>query len=914
MFLHKRVAGLIQVAILLFFYSCETRKSIPLAPGVDTVRIRSWKENLDSFYDQLYNTNNVDYARKALPFADSLDQLESTLLNDSSQRLYYIKSTLRKAYCYYQLMDYISSREMFDKFLYLHDQYHADLPAFAAYAQLTVANIYSQYGDYKKAVSLLSESLRYFTQQKNEGNMASCLLNISIALKELKRYDQARDSLDQLLRLPAVSDNRKAKACIELADIYTRQNMLPQAEQEIRRAKIFVDAVSPGSERTGILSHYFEIEGDRQLAGNSPKEALALYQWALDSIKTNSQNLRSREIGKLYISMGKASERLQLTDTALLFYNKALYAVTDADTLNNLWLPQQKDLYAENTIAEALLARASCLTRTSNQLQQLENAVHCYDLAFGIQKKLLDAFSYDESRFFLLEDTHRQTTEAIRLCYRLYQQTKNDGWTNQAFLFAERNKAFVLNESIRRNIAASLFMQEDSSYSAFQSIQARLASLDIELNKQRITGSPDTALTSKLLADKQKTEVYLLQAENVMKVKNPQYSNWLGTDENMNAREIIEPFISSRSALAEYFVDDSVIYLFTAGNGKNLSFSLLAADTKEVCSDFLSYFTNRNAILNNPAAYALAARRLYDRLLLPKTDAGNSSITIIPDGILSLVPFDALVTGGGSSDNISSFPFLIKEATLSYAFSCRTVLMQRRFQTGSGKNGLIAFAPVFANRERNLAPLLHSSEELEAIHSLYPTGMFFANGMASLKQFRNECSNASIIHLATHAAAGTDSTMAAIEFSDSALYLSSIYSLPINAKLVVLSGCETGVGNINRTEGLMSLARGFSYAGTQNVVAGLWQTEDRTSGELFKDFYADLRTHSIAASLRNAKLKILKNASVSQSSPFYWGGYVFIGVPGEKINEPMAEDRPFIFIAAVLLLIGTGLVVKKKIS
>lgn len=94
-------------------------------------------------------------------------------------------------------------------------------------------------------------------------------------------------------------------------------------------------------------------------------------------------NLRSREIGKIYIAIGKAMEQLNHSDSALYYYNRALYTVINIDTLNNLSLPHQKDLYAENTIAEALFARAECISKNRvEKRKELENAISCWQLGF----------------------------------------------------------------------------------------------------------------------------------------------------------------------------------------------------------------------------------------------------------------------------------------------------------------------------------------------------------------------------------------------------------------------------------------------------------------------------------------------------------------------------------------------------
>ena len=79
-----------------------------------------------------------------------------------------------------------------------------------------------------------------------------------------------------------------------------------------------------------------------------------------------------------------------------------------------------------------------------------------------------------------------------------------------------------------------------------------------------------------------------------------------------------------------------------------------------------------------------------------------------------------------------------------------------------------------------------------------------------------------------------------------------------------------------------------------------------------KGFYSNLSDNSISGSLQKAKLQLIQNASVSQASPFYWAGYIYIGIPGEKINTTPGKNTILIFIAAILLLIGIAVAFKRK--
>ncbi|HNU88734.1 MAG TPA: CHAT domain-containing protein, partial [Ferruginibacter sp.] len=563
--------------------------------------------------------------------------------------------------------------------------------------------------------------------------------------------------------------------------------------------------------------------------------------------------------------------------------------------------------------AEALYARADCITAMGTEsITELENAVSCYKLAFETERKLLDAFSYDESRQQMLEATRKQSEKAISLCYRLWQKTKNSKWANEAFLFAEHNKSFILTESVRRNTAASIYLQNDSLYEKLQLLKSQLSMIETELGKQHASGKPDTLLIRSLSETRKKNEVVLLEAENNLRIQNPAYSNWLAGNSSLPAEELTSKTTASGNAFIEYFAGDSCVYAFSAEKNKALAFYKLPQSIKSNTDSLLHYFSNRNAILNDPAGYAATATGLYKLALAPYVSTGSSALLIIPDGFISLIPFDALLTGPVTSSNISSFPFLIKQQQTGYAFSCRTLIEQSNSANTVAKNNIAVFAPVFANRERGLAPLSNSLGELDAVKQLYPEGKFFSAAMATMKQFENNCSNSAIIHLATHAGTGNNTAMAGIEFYDSTLYLNRIYTMPLKASLVVLSGCETGTGSLNKTEGLMSLARGFSYAGTKNVIGSLWPTDDRVSAEIFKNFYSDLRNNDFSTALHKAKLAVIDNASAASASPYFWSGYIYIGSPEANSKSSSFGWVKYTLIASSLLAIAAFFALRRK--
>jgi len=889
----------------LVVFSCSEKKGNPtLSFKPDSLWLSDQSGHYYSLYKLFRKTNNPAFLKQAGVFADSVLHMPGIPLDSFSQKKYF--STLfNRALDLNDLNYFVRSYELLELYIRTYKPYDFKEQETVAYAQKTLANICIRYGDHKKAALLFNQSLKYYAAVKKEEEIASCYINIAIRSKELQQYAEAEDTLQKVLHLPKIIAKRKAIANIELADVYIKQYKMPDAGLHIQEAKQLLSDLPDNADITETYRMLFNIEGNFLIAANDPLKALQAYRQAVDSArKVSAQDYRNREVGKIYIAIGQALEELNRPDSALIFYNKALYTVVDIDTNNIYALPQPKDIYAENTIAEALYARADCIIKYQMKNDSaLANAVNCYRLAFAAENKLLNAFSYDESRLFMVEATRKQTEKAIGICYHLYKKTNDVRWTNEAFLFAEHNKSFVLQESVRRNIAATLFFKKDSLYQRMQELQSNLALTTIELSKQNFSAVKDTALLHSLTATKQKDEEALLAAENDLRIKNPQYTNWLNEETTLSATELIDKTIANGTGMVEYFSGDSSLYAFSASKSKAINFYKLDTAAKTMATDLLQFFSRQDIILNNPVQYANTAYHLYQSLLEPYLPNGNNTILIIPDGFIGYIPFDALLTNSTSSNNISSFPFLIKQQQTYYAFSCKTLLVQSQNNNNTATNSITAFAPVFANRERNLSSLMHSNEELEAIKAYYPQGKFFTGSSAGFKQFEDNCSNSSILHFATHASPGNDSLPARIELFDSSVYINLIYAKKINAKLVVLSGCKTGTGILNRSEGLMSLARGFSYAGTKNVIASLWQTEDNSSARIFNNFYSNLSNNNFSAALHHSKLALLNNGSVATASPYYWAGYIYIGSPEESLPAPARGNSKLIAAATSFMII-----------
>jgi CHAT domain-containing protein len=189
-----------------------------------------------------------------------------------------------------------------------------------------------------------------------------------------------------------------------------------------------------------------------------------------------------------------------------------------------------------------------------------------------------------------------------------------------------------------------------------------------------------------------------------------------------------------------------------------------------------------------------------------------------------------------------------------------------------------------------LGRLPFSRGEAAAIASLVAPGdSLMATGFAASRSAATspELSDYRIVHFATHGVLNTRQPElsgvvlslfdAAGRRQDGFLRLHDVYNLRLGAELVVLSGCQTGLGRDLGGEGLIGLTRGFMYAGARRVVASLWQVDDASTAELMKRFYRALlkEGQTPAAALRTAQLEVARDPR--WAAPFHWAGFVLQG-------------------------------------
>jgi CHAT domain-containing protein len=338
----------------------------------------------------------------------------------------------------------------------------------------------------------------------------------------------------------------------------------------------------------------------------------------------------------------------------------------------------------------------------------------------------------------------------------------------------------------------------------------------------------------------------------------------------------------------------------------------------------------RNGILyKSDKIYAESAYQLYKILFPFKIPDAIQKLVVIQEGAMSRVPFEALVTQLPSAEliagkNYSNYPFLLKQYDISYAFSAHLfyTTAANAFKPTPDTRDFIGVAPVFADERQEgvvltseavrkqlqqmaadsttrgtlingekVAPLPATEEEVKAIFDYFKAHGLGAeartHGQAH-EQFIKEggLRNTRFIHIATHGFVNEENPeLSGIMLyqdksspQDCMLYSGEIYNLDLNAELITLSACETGLGKVSKGEGVLGLSRALIYAGTRNLMVSLWKVADHSTSELMISFYANMLQNKgfLGKSLRSSKIALIEKFP-QYGQPYYWSPFVLIG-------------------------------------
>ncbi len=255
---------------------------------------------------------------------------------------------------------------------------------------------------------------------------------------------------------------------------------------------------------------------------------------------------------------------------------------------------------------------------------------------------------------------------------------------------------------------------------------------------------------------------------------------------------------------------------------------------------------------------------LYTELIAPIRDhLETDRLIIVPHGGLHYLPFHALWDGE---------EFLLDRFVISYAPSASVFAMCCAKPAAEGAKALVLGVP------DELTP--HITGEVEAVAASLPNAELLIGEAATAERLRALGPKCRQIHIATHGFSRFDNPMfSAIQLGTSRLTLFDLYDLELEAELVVLSGCATGVNVVESGDELIGLTRGLLFAGARSALVTLWDVNDASTAHFMTALYRHLEaTEDRAEAVRQAMLELRQ----THPHPYYWAPFVLIGKPSAR--------------------------------
>ena len=645
------------------------------------------------------------------------------------------------------------------------------------------------------------------------------------------------------------------------------------------------------------------LYGDIYSGLNENHKAMKTYREALTAFLEFRQNRPHEDIAQVY---GKIAELfLKQKD-----YNEGLKTVQKA--FNTAGNKIQINNFQQNPNPNEVFSKTQLLNLLNLKLQLLQSAYEetkefAYQEAIlNISHDILETFDLLKTEFeskldkqFLAEKAYPIFHRLLENVYTIYQKDPSTQNLELALNIAEKNKDFMLLEALRNSQATQYGNVPENVLENEAQLRAEITKLEKQMFDATET---ENGYSEALFKLKQEYYAFL----DTLKVKYPRYHELKYQNRTLELATVRKELLEEYGTLISFSMSENYLYTIVI-NGSKADFLKLPFDKKdrEAIGTFYRLLSSPS-IKGGEKKLANLAGHLYEKILQkPLADFNTGNLTIIPDGELHYLPFDLLQKDGSN---------LLSTTNIGYGNSV-TSLLELREKENTSANKMLAFAPTFSgtvgtDSDRQFGKLLYNDDEVKKVGSFFDTETVLDH-KATLKNFKAKIPSFNIFHLATHASANDKypdySYLAFTKANDSAeqniLYIKDLYNISLNADMVTLSACQTGIGKLKQGQGMLSLSKGFYYAGAKSLVNTLWKINDKSTVKLMEYFYEGLgEGKSKTEALRNAKLKYLQTTDDELlKHPYYWAAFVVSGN-----TEPIVSNSSYwwwlLLIPSIMLI------------
>jgi CHAT domain-containing protein/Tfp pilus assembly protein PilF len=751
-----------------------------------------------------------------------------------------------------------------------------------------IAAVLERQGDYQGAIDQYTKALGLHRAMHSRAAEGNTLTNRGRLWAILGDHTRALEDYTQALVIHRAVGNRTSEAATltSVGVEYVATGALDRALTTFAASLAIAQETSDRVSEATTLIDIGRVESRRAHSSDASaafERAISLSR-AVGSRRTEA--LAIADLAAARSSAGTADEAWPLYDQALAIERAIADRRAEAGTLFSLANAEEQ--------AGRLATAHEHLTNAIALAESTRAAVATPDLRMTYFATIQDYFDLD-----------------LDVLVRLHDADPTRAWLDRAFEVSERARARGFLDSvaesrvdIREGVDRALL---DRERDLTQSLSAKA-----ERQTKLLSGAHTDAQARALAEEIRTLTVAYQDVQSQIRTTSPRYAT-LARPEPVGATEAVSGVVDADTTLVEFTLGTSRSYAIVVSRA---GVDAVRLPSRAVIDAAVLEFYRATRTPAEPAVARAAAQTLGTLLLKPMAGRLRTPrLAIVASGSLQYVPFAAV------TDPSTDRPLVLSHEIVSLPSA--TTLAALRSGGGTkpvSVRSLLVFAdPVFSaddprvtrragvqpppsvtrsltalvddGRSTRLERLIGSRREAAAISAVFPPGAvtqvldFDANRSAvtglTVGRFR-------IVHFATHALVDSDHpalsgiVLSEVDRSGGAqngfLGLSEVFNLRLNADLVVLSGCQTALGQDIRGEGLIGLSRAFMYAGARRVIASTWKVDDAATAELMTRFYRGLvgADHlTPAAALRAAQVGMMRQPR--WQSPYYWAPFVLQG-------------------------------------
>lgn len=720
-------------------------------------------------------------------------------------------------------------------------------------------------------------------------NVCAELLKIQVQKANLKKAKFYNDKLNTSF-FALMKGGQSAFLVLEALMEY--DILIKDREHYLFLEKIVEERIEAHGSKLPLFAPILTLMGDYWFGQKNAERALFLYNESLDLLKSS--------VGKEVVSYTQDEPQALVTLTK---------------KLNVLYWQKQHDLMEKD-----------------NDLLFYQTTQEAVNLLDYVRQNL----STKAAKLKILNTAPQIYEYALEASWNLHQKIKDVSYKEKMYKLIEKSKSMLLLEALNESAAKDfggvpkvLRIKENNFINDLKLYKVKLMKAEAAKNETKMATFRNIIFEKRTLLDELKKQL----EEEYPKYYALKFQSNIASlsDVQLALKEHQAQFIS-------YFVGKRNLYICTVTSGAitmrietlpNTNFS------KDIWALRLKLARTASVESFDQKEYATLLRlshQLY--LMLLKDETKNLKRLIIsPDGLLHYIPFEVLLSKEvkPTTINFGNLPYLMNDYVVSYNYTATLWLKSLALGKSSKSNnaGILAMAASYEYSKaqisqdrmqlrKGLIELEGAKGEVSFLQKIYK-GAFYIGETATEATFRSNIGKHSMIHLALHGVvdnripmnSGLFFTEDGDTIQDNVLFAYELSGLDMNANLLVLSACSTGDGTYKRGEGVLSIGRGFMYAGAASIMTTLWQINDQSSQRIMRFFYENLsKGITKDKALQQAKLAYIKEADGIINHPIFWAAFVLIGDIG---SVTIYQSTSFLWYLIPLIgLIGFGIWFKNK--